>query len=397
MLNDLWLRLRAILGYGATERDLDDELRFHVERQIEKLVGSGVPRNEAERRARLEFGGVEQVKEEYRDARGLSAFESLVEYSQEVRRAARMLARSPAFTLVAALSLALGIGINSALFSLHDAILFRPLPVKDPGSLVAIATISPEDRRFSGSVSYPNYRDLRAKAGAFDGLVAGRLTTVSFGRSRQAARDMRTGMLVSDNFFDVLGVQPMLGRRFAQSEGEVPGRDAVAVLGYDFWNNTLSRDVSIIGSAVVLNGIDFTVVGVAPASFTGIDPIMRPAFFVPVMMAQRLTPAGAASGNPLEERAAHVFDVKGRLKPGRSQQSADARAGGALEGARAPVSRCEQESDDSRRDRNAAADAFSARRRCSGRHHDAAGGDGADDRVRKRGKPDVGPSADAIA
>jgi putative ABC transport system permease protein len=330
MLSDLWFRLRAILGLGAGDRDLDDELRFHLEHQIEKHIASGVPREEAQRRARMEFGGVGQVKEDYHDVRGAWLTDSIVQYAQEVRHAIRMLAKSPAFTFVATLSLALGIGANSALFSLHDAILLRPLPVHEPGSVVTITTAGRDRNQSSGSmsypissnISYPNYRDLRDKARSFEGLVADRLISVSFGRSRQAAREMRMGMLVSDNFFDVLGIQPALGRRFTPSEGQVPGRDAVVVLGHDFWNNALGGDGSILGSTVVLNGLDFTVVGVAPASFTGTDILMRPAFFVPSMMAQRLSPAGAASQNPLDDRGNRSFEIRGRLKPGTSQEAA---------------------------------------------------------------------------
>jgi putative ABC transport system permease protein len=330
MFSELWIRLRALLGIGAGDRELDDELRFHLDRQIEKHVAAGMPRDEAMRRARTEFGGVEQVKEEYHDVQGVWLTDSIAQYTQEVRHAFRMLAKSPAFTFVAALSLALGIGANSALFSLHDAILLRPLPVSEPGSVVTVTTVGRERGQFSGSMSYPtsssmsypNYRDLRDQAQSFEGLVADRLITVSFGRSRQAAREMRMGMLVSSNFFDVLGIQPALGRRFTASEGEVPGRDAVVVLGHDFWNNGLAGDGSILGSTVVLNGVDFTVVGVAPKSFTGTDVLMRPAFYVPLMMAHRLSRTGTTSGNPLEDRTDHGYEIKGRLKSGTTQEAA---------------------------------------------------------------------------
>jgi putative ABC transport system permease protein len=228
-----------------------------------------------------------------------------------------MLAKSPAFTLVAAVSLALGIGANSALFSFHDALLFRPLPVAYPSSVVTVAALSP-DQEIRTFLSYPNYRDLREKSRAFDGLVAYRLTTVSFARSRQASRDMRLGMQVSDNFFDVMGVQPSLGRRFAPEEGQVRGRDAVVVLGHDFWANGLSGDAAVVGSTVLLNGIDFTVVGVAPASFTGMDQFIRPAFFVPVVMADRLSPPATTQNGLFEDRAARSFSVKGRLQKGAS-------------------------------------------------------------------------------
>ena len=151
-------------------------------------------------------------------------------FFQEIRHALRMLARSPGFTAIAALSLALGIGGNSALFSFHDAIMWRPLPVLDPGSIVTVTTDGLDDRVPNPFVSYPNYRDMRGNAQSFAGLVAHRAATVSFARSRQAVREMRMGMLVSDNFFDVLGIVPTLGRSFTVEETLVPGRDAVVVL-----------------------------------------------------------------------------------------------------------------------------------------------------------------------
>ncbi len=249
-------------------------------------------------------------------------------FFQEIRHAARMLVRTPGFTAVAALSLALGIGVNTAMFSFHDAMLWRPLPVHDPSSIVTVTTQSlAGPGLIDGLVSYQNYRDLRSKSQSCAGLVAHQLATVSFARSRQAAREMRMGMLVSDNFFDVLGIVPALGRSFAPAEGQVPGRDAVVVLGYDYWKNTLAEDQSILGGVVIINGIDFTVLGVAPASFPGMEWHSRPSFFVPIMMAERLNAfpdrgRGVASDNPLENREARLFVVKGRLKPRVSQQAA---------------------------------------------------------------------------
>jgi predicted permease len=240
---------------------------------------------------------------------------------QDVRYALRLLRRNPLFTLTAALSLAIGIGANSALFSLHDAILLRPLPVPDSAAIMTVNAAAPDDPTFAGQLSYPNYRDLREQSRSFDGLVAHQLNLFSFGRSRDAVRDMRLGMMVSDNFFDVIGIQPMLGRRFAPGEGQVPGRDAVVVLGYDFWKNALAETRSILDSVVLINGIEFTVIGVTPESFTGMDQFVRPAFFVPLTMAGRLvrTPA-----DPLEDRSARSWTVKGRLKSGVSQQEAHA-------------------------------------------------------------------------
>jgi predicted permease len=301
------------------DRETRDELAFHVDSRTKDLVQRGVPANEAIRQASREFGGVQNYVEELHEARG---FRMVDELGRDLRHAFRMLARSPGFTAIAALSLALGIGANSALFSLHDALLLRPLPVRDPGSVVTVTAASPEDQLiFSGGVSYPNYRDLREQSRSFDGLVADQLITVSFGRSRQTAREMRMGMLVSDNFFNVLGIQPALGRRFTSEEGQVPGRDAVVVLGYDFWKNALAEDRSILNGVVLLNGIEFNVIGVAPASFTGTSQFIRPSFYVPTMMAERLNPA---IKNPLEDRKARWLEVKGRLKSGVSGQAAQA-------------------------------------------------------------------------
>jgi macrolide transport system ATP-binding/permease protein len=238
-------------------------------------------------------------------------------FFKEIRHAFRMLTRTPGFTVFAAFSVALGIGVNSALFSFHDSILLRPLPVRDPSRVVTVSAPSLND--VAGLLSYPNYRDLRGQSRSFDGLVAYQLSTFSFGRSREAVRETRLGMIVSDTFFDVLGIQPAFGRRFAQAEGQVPGRDAVVVLGYDFWKNALAGDASILNGVVLINDVEFAVIGVTPASFTGMDQFVRPAFYVPLMMAPRLT---AAAENQLEDRTARWLAVKGRLKSGVSLQGA---------------------------------------------------------------------------
>ena len=161
-------------------------------------------------------------------------------FFSELRHALRVLATSPGFTMVAALSLALGIGVNSAIFSLADAALLRPLPVRNPATLVAVTAEGTDDLKNSfsrGNLSYPNYRDLRGQSRSFDGLIAHQESLFSFGQSRQAVREVRLGLLVSDNFFRVLGIQANLGRTFAADEGTVLGRDAVVVLSYDFWKS----------------------------------------------------------------------------------------------------------------------------------------------------------------
>jgi predicted permease len=314
-----WInRLLGTFRARRTDRDLEEELRLHLELAAEDARHLGDPRARVVRAAGIRAGGVAHTMEALRDQRGLPWLDDLV---RDVRHAVRLLRRDPLFTGVAVLSLALGIGANSAIFSLADASILRPLPVREPGAIVTVSAAGPDDRRGGLNVSYPNYRDLREPSQSFDGLVAYQRETFSFARSRDAVRDMRLGMLVSDNFFTVLGIQPPLGRAFTMEEGAVPGRDAVVVLGFDFWKNVLGEDRSMLNGAVWINGIEFTVVGVAPESFTGMDPYIRPSFYLPIMMTQQLS---AARESPLEDRSARSFVVKGRVKSGVSARSAQA-------------------------------------------------------------------------
>ena len=239
-----------------------------------------------------------------------------------------MLAKNPGFTMVAVLSLGIGIGANSAMFSLADALLLRPLPVLRPGEVVTVGSHSTNtafilDRL--GWLSYRDYLDYRANGKSFNGLVAFHLDTFGFSAAPEALPHMKMGMLVTGDFFRVMGVEPELGRSFRPDEDQVEGRDAVVVLGHDFWEKEFAADRSVIGRKVRLNGTDFTVVGIAPAPFTGMDTIVRPAFFVPVMMWQRI--ASSSGANLLEARDQRVFTVKGRLKSGVTMGQAQAELG----------------------------------------------------------------------
>ena len=209
---------------------------------------------------------------------------------QEIRYAFRMIARSPGFTAIAVLSLALGIGANAAIFSLADALLFRPLPVSHPGSVLAVNLDSPSGD--PGSFSYPDYRDLRSSAKSFAGLAAFQLSTVGLARTKDEVPQMRMGMLVSDNFFSAMGIEPMLGRSFLPEENAKGGPPAV-VLGYGFWQDQFGGDKSVLGRTIRMSGTDFTIVGVAPKSFTGMDQYVRPQFMVPAVLAQQLSGARA--------------------------------------------------------------------------------------------------------
>lgn len=237
----------------------------------------------------------------------------------DLRYALRTLRQNPGFALTAIVSIALAIGANSTIFSLADGLLFRPLPVPRASEVVTVRSRTPNGNL--ADFSYADYADLRDHNRSFRGLVAYEMAPVALASDSHAQPQLEFGYLVSGNFFQVLEVQPQLGRGFDPQEVLVPGRDAVIVLGHDFWKNQFSSDASVIGRRVRLNGIEFTVVGVAPERFTGMDLFNRPSFFVPAMMGPRLL---ASSSDVLTNRAERVFTVKGRLQSGVSVRTADA-------------------------------------------------------------------------
>jgi macrolide transport system ATP-binding/permease protein len=248
----------------------------------------------------------------------------LEELWQDVRYARRMLARAPGFTAVAVLSLAVGIGANCAIFSFADALLLRPLPVARPGEVLTVgSTIAIEALGASGlASSYRDYVDMRDRSRSFNGLVAFSYVTAGFASKLGDVAQLRMGMLASGNLFQVMGLRPALGRAFLPEEDRVPGRDAVVVLGHAFWEQQFGSDPSVVGRRVDLDGRPFTVIGVAPPEFTGMDQFVHAAFFVPLMMSpQLLTDPKAAS---LEARDARNLTIKGRLAPGVSQALAQA-------------------------------------------------------------------------
>ncbi len=316
VLREYLRRLWGALRRSPTDPDLERELRFHLEQAEEELRGQGHSPAEAARLARVRLGGLPQSMEALRDQRGLPWLDDL---RADVRIGLRMLRRNPLLTLTATVSIALGIGVNSVLFMYADAYMLRPLPVADADAVVAVTALTVEGPRRQG-IAYANYRDLRERLSSFEGLFARRRVSYSFARARQDSREMRVGMLVSDNFFDVLGVRPKRGRTFGPDEGVVPGRDPVVVLSHDFWATVLDADDTVVDDVVWLNGVAFTVIGVTEESFTGMGAIFRPAFYVPAVMAESL---GGDEGL-LESRTGRPFLVHGRLRPGVPQQAAHA-------------------------------------------------------------------------
>lgn len=241
----------------------------------------------------------------------------------DIQFAFRILRKTPGFTAIAVLSLALGIGANSAMFSLADALLFRPLPVPSPSRVVTVSDAAPDLPVGSfGNMSYPDFVDLRDKNKSFAGLTAVAYTSVGMTEQPDALPQLRLAQTVSGNFFRVLEIEPVLGRAFSVDEDSVPGRDAVAVLGYDMWEQHFSADPKIVGRTIRLNNVEFTIIGVAPKKFAGLNLVVHPDLYLPAMMLPRVAPTGEV--NPLDRRDVRTFTVKGRLKPGVSLAQADA-------------------------------------------------------------------------
>ncbi|MGA2325645.1 MAG: ABC transporter permease [Bryobacteraceae bacterium] len=239
-----------------------------------------------------------------------------------LKHAFRVLRKDPGFTAVAICSLALGIGATSAAFSFADALLLRPLPVREPDRVVAISNATSGAFGSNTGLSYPDYVDLRDHNRSFDGLVASGYATFGFSPAAGAVPRMRFGLYVSGNFFRVLGVEPSLGRGFRSDEDQAEGRDPVVVLSHGFWTGEFGGSPSVLGSRIRLNGIEFEVIGAAPEHFTSIDQFMRPALYVPLAMWPRM-----GQQNNLHRRDVRWLAVRGRLRPGASVDQAQADIG----------------------------------------------------------------------
>ncbi len=302
-------RLWGTLGPNRRDRELEEELRLHLELAAEDARRRGHSPENAVRAARIAAGGIAQAMEAMRDQRGLPWLDDL---TRDLRHGIHLLRRSPVFAGAAVTSLALGIGGNTAVFSFADALLLRPLTVPRPAEVI---TVGSADSMGGGlEASYRDYVDIRDRSQSFDGLVAFSTTGAAFSTEPHTSPKLSFGMLVSGNFFGVIGVEPRLGRDFRADEDQVPGRDAVVMLGHDFWEREFAADSSILGRTVRLNGIAFTVIGVAPARFTGLDQYVRFQFYAPLMMWPRLmTEPGI---QPFEARDFRSLTIKGRLAPG---------------------------------------------------------------------------------
>jgi predicted permease len=304
--HDLKLRLRALTFQKRVERDLEDELDFHVEMQARKNVLAGMSEAEATRRARIQFGGAAQVKEECRDARGVGLIETTW---RDVRYALRGFRRSPNFALTVVATIALGLGVVTALFTVLNAFYLRPIAVHDPHSLYEIFWM---DRTGEGhDFSWPEYREFLRENPALSEAFAYRRA-----EARLDGRNL-SGILVTAEYFRMLGVDAALGRTLLPEDYSAPGREPVVVLSYSAWKNQFASSADIVGKKILLRGYPFEVVGVAPAGFKGLAA--RPTdFWAPLTMSARFDSGPDLFG---PERPG-VLGIVGRLKPGFSVRQA---------------------------------------------------------------------------
>ena len=289
LLHDLLFRLRILMRRPAAENELDDELRFHLERLSDKYVKSGMSAAEAARRARLEFGGLDQVKNECREARGVSLVESLV---QDLHYAARTLRHSPAFTACAVLTLALGIGANTAIFSVVNQVLLNPLPYPNPQELLAARQ----------NESLPNLKDMQRQTHSFASSGGINIEPVDFTGNGEPVRVHAAW--VDAGLLATLGVQPMLGR-WISAEEDVKGGARNVVLSYPFWRDFLGADPHVLGRGIRLSDKTYTVIGVMPRNFT-----------LPRELADVFISLWAGYPEAAPERGVHFMHTYWRLKPG---------------------------------------------------------------------------------
>ena len=302
MLRKLIGQMRALFRKDKVERDMDKELRFHLEMEIEGNVRRGMSPAEARRQALMSFGGVEKFKEECREVRGAPLIDSLL---QDIRYGARILVRNPGFTVVAVLTLGLGIGANTAIFSVIYGVLMRPLPYKDGNQLVIVQQQAPLAHILNVPFSVKEVQDYRDQNQTLDSVVEHHSMSFTLLGGKEPQR-VATGV-VSANFFDVLGVKPLLGRTFVDAD-EQHGSDAVIVLSYQYWKQSHGGDPDIIGRTFQMNNRPHTVIGVLP-------PIPQYPIEQDVYMPTSHCPT-RSSEQFIANRNARMMSVFGRLKAG---------------------------------------------------------------------------------
>jgi putative ABC transport system permease protein len=277
------------MRHPAVENELDDELRFHLEQQTDKYLKSGMSEAEVKRRVRLEFGGLDKVKDDCREARGVSLVESLV---QDLHYSARTLLHSPAFTACAVLTLALGIGANTAIFSVVNTVLLNPLPYSNPQELLAARQ----------NEALPNLKDMQQRTNSFASSGGVNITLMDFTGKGEPVRVHAA--LVDGGLFTTLGVQPMLGRWISANE-DVKGGPPNVVASYAFWRDFLGADPDVLGRTIRLSDNSFTVIGVMPKNFA-----------LPRELADVFVSLWTGYPEAAPERGVHFMHTYWRLKPG---------------------------------------------------------------------------------
>jgi len=330
LLSEVRYRLRAIFRRDALERDLDEEVRFHLDQQAEALRRQGLSAPEAMRRARLAFGGVEVIKEADRDARGVAALDAL---ARDVRYAWRGLRARPGFTAAVVLTLALGIGGTTAVFSAVNTVLLKPLPYPSPDRLVRIYAAAkryPTAKAFTTPVHFLAYRGAAAPLESVAAINTYNETGADIGADAEVRR-IRTLQVTAD-YFDVLGVRPLLGRGFQVDEEHGPSVDMavgapVVVLGHGLWQERFHGDPDVVGRSLSMSGVPCTIVGVMPAGFT--DPIAGPGV-------EAWVPLSLTTGLDMSNITNHWLTLIGRLRPGATPPEAQAALDVATERLTAP-------------------------------------------------------------
>jgi predicted permease len=299
------------LHRAQIEDDMQEELRAHIQHRADDLERSGLDRAAAERRARIEFGGQERFREESREALGGDFIETLI---RDVRFSLRVLRKSPGFTLVAVVTLAMAIGANAVVFGVLNGLILRPLNVPQAESLYGIE----HGNEHNMWESYPDYLDLRDRNRSFNGLAAFTIDQAGLDTSENPSRAWID--VVSGNYFDVLGIQPYLGRLFHGSDEHGPNSAPYIVLSHAYWHTHFQNDRAVVGRVVRLNKHPFTIVGVAPPEFRGTLLLATPDFFAPIVNQEQIE-----GKYTLDARGTHsLFMTLGHLKAGVTPEQARA-------------------------------------------------------------------------
>ena len=313
-IRGFFVRLAGASAAARADRELAEELESHLQMHVEDGVRAGLQPEEARRQALVKLGGVATTAELYREQRGLPAIEVLL---QDMRYGLRRLAANPVFTAVALISLALGIGANTAIFSLVNALFFRPLPIERPHELVSFQNKARAGWGFL-SFSYPNYEDLRDRNDVLAGLIAYRFAPLSV--SHDGVSSKMWGYVVSGNYFDVLGVRASVGRMISPDDDRLPGGHPVAVVSHRYWRQSYGGDPGAVGRTLTVNGRAFSVIGVAPEGFFGTQLGIAPDFWFPAAMQAEIEMGTAW----LDARDVEILMLQGRLKPGVGLAAAEA-------------------------------------------------------------------------